>query len=277
MKHYTILILSNCQGSGLKDDTILKESFESDGHKVTLDTIFYDESQDDLYDIIIRRNTWVSKEEDTDALYLQNQTLIKRLQEKGKKTVNLLGLDGDGKGYLCALFQQKYAVIPTINTLEKSHLLPECPTYVVKNIKSFGNGLHQKFVPKDLLANQDYYQEGDIIQPKLTFSSEIQCYYVANKCVYTYEYQPSKFPDYPEPHFIDLTKEEQAQADLFAQWSGLDYGFQRIDFLRMEDGSLLMMEIEDHAAFMNLQRLPAPLLEEVLSLYTSNIYEYLAQ
>lgn len=277
MKNYKILILSNCQGSGLKDDSLLQEAFQADGNEVTLDTVFYEESKDELYDVIIRRNTWVSKVEDTDALYQQNQILIQRLQEKSKKTVNLLGLDGAGKGYLCEMFQQGYQVIPTVASLEKRNALPDVETYVVKNIKSFGNGLHQKFVSKDLLSLPEHYQEGDIIQAKMNFVAEVQCYYVGKQLVYTYEYRPSKYPDYPEPSFIQLTDEEKALADSMAQWSGLEYGFQRIDFLRLADNSLLMMEIEDHAAFMNLQRLPEALLSEVLRKYKENIYEYLEQ
>lgn len=272
-----ILILSNCQGSGLKDDVILQESFQADGHDVTLDTVFYDESKDDTYDVIIRRNTWVSKEEDTDGLFQQNQILMERLQRKGKKTVNLVGLDGAGKGYLCDLFQENYPVIPTICSLKNLDKLPDCSEYVVKNIKSFGNGLHQKFVEKDALNQREHYVEGNIIQPKMKFISEIQCYYVGDTAVYTYEYRPSKFPDYPEPSFVQLTEQEKTMADRFATWSGLKYGFQRIDFLRLENGSLLMMEIEDHAAFMNLQRLPEPLLSQVLGKYKENIYELLAQ
>ncbi len=275
MKKYKICILSNGKGSGLKDDTILMESFQGDGHETCLETVFFDESQDEKWDVFIRRNTWVSTEEETIALYQQNQKLIQRLTEKNKKTVNLVGHDGQGKGYLCDLFQENYKVIPTVQSLSKVHLLPDSPWYVVKNIKSFGNGLHQKFVEKESLHSTDFYQEGDIIQPKLSFTSEIQCYYVANQSVYTLEYTPSKFPNYPEPRFITLSQEEQAQADIFAQWSGLKHGFQRVDFLRLEDGSLLMMEIEDHAAFMNLQRLPEPLLSEVLSIYKENIYDLL--
>lgn len=275
MKTYNICILSNGQGSGFKDDTILKEAFEADGHNVTLETVYFDETQDDKWDIFIRRNTWVSKEEDTHALYLQNQTLIERLTKKGKKTINLVGNDGAGKGYLCALFAQGYQVIPTVDSLKKVDLLPDHPTYVVKNIKSFGNGLHQKFVSKESLHSTTQYREGDIIQPKLEFTSEIQCYYVGTKNVYTLEYTPSKFPHYPEPKFINLSPEEQAFSDQFAQWSNLKHGFQRVDFLRLLDGSLLMMEIEDHAAFMNLQRLPEPLLTNVLKLYKDNIYDFL--
>lgn len=274
IKKYRILILSNCQGSGLKDDTILKESFEKDGHYVLVETVFCKEIEEN-WDVVIRRNTWVSKVEDTDALYKQNQKLYQLLS--GKKTVNLKGLDGDGKGYLCDLFEQGYKVVPTINSLKKLDVLPNCDSYVVKNIKSFGNGLHQKFVTKDELTSVENYNEGDIIQPKVNFISEIQCYYVGYEPVYTLEYTPSKFPDYPEPSFITLKQEEQQQANLFAKWSGCSVGFQRIDFLRLADGSMLMMEIEDHAGFMNLLRLPEPLLTEVLELYKEKVYNYIKQ
>lgn len=272
MKKYRILILSNCEGSGLKDDTILKESFEKDGHYVLVETVFCKEIEE-KWDVVIRRNTWVNKVDDTDALYKQNLTLYQLLE--GKKTVNLKGVDGAGKGYLCELFKQGYKVIPTINSLQQLDLLPDCETYVVKNIKSFGNGLHQKFVSKDELSSVENYSEGDIIQPKMRFVSEIQCYYVGNEPVYTLEYTPSKFPDYPEPSFITLKPEEQEQANLFANWSGCDVGFQRVDFLRLDDGSIVMMEIEDHAGFMNLLRLPEPLLTDVLELYKEKVYNYL--
>ncbi len=63
----------------------------------------------------------------------------------------------------------------------------------------------------------------------------------------------------------------------YAKYSKLKYGFQRIDFIRLEDGSLLLMEIEDHAAFMNLQSLPYELRRTVLEEYKKNIYELLKE
>lgn len=270
MKQYRILILSNMVGSGLKDDTILKEAFEKDGHIAELSDICYDASKDEEYDVIIRRNTWVSASEDTVALYENNQKLIRRLSSKDIKTVNLIGLDGNGKGYLCDLFKNYDFVLPTIKSYDDFDLLPNSEKYAIKDIKSFGNGLHQKFVGKDEV--KDNYLEGDIIQPFMKFKAEVQCYYVANKLMYCFEYTPSKYPNYPEPTLIELTKEEKELADSFAKYSKIDYGFQRIDFLRLEDNSFLLMEIEDHAAFMNLQRLPAELLRVVTDEFTSNIY-----
>lgn len=271
MKKYNILILSNMVGSGFKDDSILKNAFKRDGHNVTIDNICYDEALDETFDVIIRRNTWVNSTDDTDKLYIDNKNLIERLSKKDIKTVNLIGLDGHGKGYLCDLFKNFDNVLPTINTFDNMNLLPSVEKYAIKNIKSFGNGLHQKFVNSaEVLKN---YTEGDIIQPFMSFKSEVQCYYVGQKLMYVFEYSPSKYPDYPEPSFITLSENQKELSDIFAGYSKLEHGFQRIDFLRLHDDSFLLMEIEDHAAFMNLGRLPEPLLSDVISEFTQNIYK----
>ena len=269
-----ILILSNMIGSGLKDDTLLKNSFEEDGNIVDLKKINFDEKYDDQYDVIIRRNTWVSTEEDTIQLYQDNLKLIDRLKNKKVKTVNLEGLDGIGKGYLCELFKNNASVIPTISSINDFDKLPVCSKYVVKTIKSFGNGLFQKVVAANDV--KEIYNEGDIIQPFMQFKSEIQCYYVGQKLMYIFEYTPSKYPHYPEPTMINFNDEEIKIADEFARYSNLKYGFQRIDFLRLEDDRLLLMEIEDHAAFMNLQRLPKTCFNEVMDEFKKNIYSYLS-
>lgn len=273
MKEYKILILSNLVGSGLEDDTLLAEAFEKDGHIVCVTSICYNEDKDKDFDVIIRRNTWTSSEEATNQLHIDNASLINRLLPKNIKTVNLVGLDGKGKGYLCDLFLNYENVLPTIDDICNLHLLPVASKYVIKDIKSFGNGLHQKFVNKNEL--ETLYEHGNIIQPFMEFKSEVQCYYVGQKLMYVFEYTPSKFPDYPEPTLIELNEAEKLQADTFANYSNLKTGFQRIDFLRLNDDSLLLMEIEDHAAFMNLKRLPKDLLKEVLEEYTNNVYSFI--
>lgn len=276
MKQYKILILSNMTGSGLKDDKILQESFKKDGHEVELENVCFDEKFDEKFDVIIRRNTWVSSTDDTDDLYKSNIKLIERLSKKSIKTVNLEGLDGKGKGYLCDLFKNYDNVLPTITSIKDISLLPnkdKYNKYVIKDIKSFGNGLYQKFVTYDELSEN--YIEGDIIQPFMEFKAEVQCYYVGQKLMYVLEYTPSKYPNYPEPVLIELTQKEKELADKFASYSKLEYGFQRIDFLRLNDDSFILMEIEDHAAFMNLGRLQEPLLTKVLEEYKENIYKFL--
>lgn len=271
---YKILILSNMTGGGFKDDSLLKVSFEEDGHIAHLKKVNFNEKYDTEYDVIIRRNTWVSTENDTYQLYEDNISLINRLKRKCVKTVNLVGLDGEGKGYLCDLYKNNASVIPTICTINELDMLPVSSKYVIKTIKSFGNGLFQKIVDAEDLSTS--YSEGDIIQPYMQFKSEVQCYYVGQKLMYSFEYTPSKFPHYPEPVMINLTSKEKELADKFSKYSNLSYGFQRIDFIRLLDDSLLLMEIEDHAAFMNLQRLPVHCFNDVMREYKNNIYEYIS-
>ncbi len=268
-----ILILSNMQGSGYNEDLVLKEAFEADGHQVSIKSVDYHEAEDETYDIILRRNTWVSKEEDTPYLHEHNQKLIKRLSDKFIKTTNLVGLDGEGKGYIVDLFKANEPVIPTINSMSDFHLLPDCEKYVVKDIKSFGNGLYQKFVDKSELKS--VYVEGDIIQTFMKFKAEIQVYYVGKHLLYAFEYTPSKYPHYPEPTLIELTPAQKELADHFVDVANHEYGFIRIDFLRLEDDRFILMEIEDHAPFMNLLRLPMPLRQEVVEAYKQNIYDKL--
>ncbi len=270
-KKYKILILSNLVASGLKDDTIVKESFEKDGHIADLKAVDYSEEIDENYDVIIRRNTWVSSEDKTADLFAKNANLIKRLQAKKIKTVNLVGLDGVGKYYLCDLFKKDKNVIPTIKSLQDLNLIPDNGKYVMKDIKSFGNGLYQQILTKEDLIKK--YKEGDVIQPFMSFKAELQCYYVGQKLMYAFEYTPSKYPHYPEPILIALSESEKQLADKYAAFSGMKHGFQRIDFIRLSDNSLILLEIEDHAAFMNLQRLPNTLQKDVMTEFKNNIYD----
>ena len=275
MEAKKMLILSNMAGSGFNEDVVLKEAFEADGHCVDIKSVDYNEADDSNYEIVMRRNTWVSKEEDTAYLHQHNLKLIERLTAKNMKTVNLIGLDGLGKSYLVDLFKANERVIPTIKSQADLTLLPDCEKYVVKDIKSFGNGLYQKIVAKEDLER--VYSEGDIIQAFMNFKAEIQVYYVGKKLMYTFEYTPSKYPHYPEPRLIELTEEEQMLAKHFVDVANFKHGFVRIDFLRLQDDSLILMEIEDHAPFMNLLRLPLELREAVVAEYKQNIYDYLAE
>ncbi len=93
--------------------------------------------------------------------------------------------------------------------------------------------------------------------------------------MYVFEYTPSKYPNYPKPRLIKLTKEQEKMAYHFAKKSNLKVGFQRIDFLRLNDDSLLLLEIEDNSPHMNLECLDSKLKNKVLEIYKENIYQFL--
>lgn len=270
---YKILILSNPNNDEFIEDVYLATSFRKDGHLVTMLWVDYDEKLDSKFDIIIRRNTWVESKTETENYKIKNDIMKERLMSKNIKTVNLEGLDGKGKTYLCELFKAGEKVIPTIDNIEDLNKLGEPEEYVLKDNCSFGSGLGQKFVNQVNIHNE--FKEGYLIQPKLSFKSEIQCYFVGNKLMYVYEYTPSKYPNYPEPKLITLNKNEENLALHFANLSKLEFGFQRIDFLRLENNDLILLEIEDNSPHMNLEKLDVEFRNNILNEYKNNIYKYL--
>ncbi len=272
-KKYNILILSNPQNDELMEDMYIANSFKEDGNIVDVKWIDYNENLDENYDIIIRRNTWVEEENKTEYFKLKNDYLIERLNIKNIRTINLEGLDGHGKMYLCELFKLGKKVIPTINNINELSNLGNAREYVLKDNNSFGSGLGQKIIKANKLIDQ--FKEGYLIQPKLEFRSEVQCYFVGDKLMYVYEYTPSKYPNYPTPRLIQLNVKEKSLAVEFANISKLKYGFKRIDFLRLKNNELILLEIEDNSPHMNLEKLDYKFRNKVIKEYKNNIYEYL--
>ena len=93
--------------------------------------------------------------------------------------------------------------------------------------------------------------------------------------MYVYEYTPSKYPNYPEPKLITLNENDRILAEQFANISNLKVGFQRIDFLRLENDELILLEIEDNSPHMNLEKLDISFRRNVLNEYKRNIYQFL--
>ena len=263
-KQYKILILSNDENEEYREDEYIAEVFRKDGHIVELLWVDYNEELDTEFDIIIRRNAWVEEAEKTKDYEIKNNKLKERLKNKNIKTVNLEGFDGLGKEYLCQIYESGKQVIPTVDSIDKINKLPKVEEYVLKDTRSFGSSIGQKIVKGEDIEKE--FKEGDIIQPKLKFISEVQFYFVADK-----------YPDYPIPKLINPTEEEIKLACEFANLSGLKVGVQRIDFLRLENNKLILLEIEDNSPIMNLELLDDTFREKVLEEYKKNIYDYLEE
>lgn len=270
---YKILILSNPNNEEYVEDLYVANAFKEDGHIVRILWVDYDEKLDKEFDVIIRRNTWIESEEEEEGFRTKNNLLKERLKHKKVKTVNLEGLDGKGKQYLCELFKSGKKVIPTIDNLREIEKLPYTKEYVLKDNDSFGSGLGQRIVKAKELETK--FKEGDLIQPRLKFKSEVQCYFIGDKLMYVYEYTPSKYPNYPTPKLIILNQKEKELACEFARISNLKVGFQRIDFLRLENDELILLEIEDNSPHMNLEELTSAFRNNVLDEYKKNIYQYI--
>lgn len=268
---HKILILSNINNYESKEDYLIKKRLERDGNIVDIKWLDYDEKLDKYYDLIIRRNCWVEKKEDTDTYKNLNSKLINRLRNN-HNVINLIGLDGLGKLYLKSLYRNNYNVVPTTDILTEA-LKWDCEEYVLKLKDSFGSGLGQLFVSKDKLKEK--YNDKFLIQPKIKFQSEIQAYFVNDRLMYVYEYTPSKWPDYPIPKLIKLKNNEKMQAKQFARLSPIKVGMKRIDFLKLENSSLSLLEIEDNSPHMNIEILPDKLRNRVLDNFAEGIYDYI--
>ena len=275
MQKYNILILSNPNDIYAKEDEILADSFRKDGNNVVIKWLDYDESLDILFDVVLKRDTWAVKEQDIPQYEKYNNRLKQRLKNKPIKKVNFFEVGCNGKKYLIDYYAKGLPVIPSFDNLKQAKDLKNIEEYILKPLNSFGSAFGQKSVNKEDLEKE--FKAGLMIQPKIKFKSEVQCYFVEDELLYTFEFKPSKYPDYPEPTIIELTKEEKELVYKFVNETNIKVGFQRIDFLRLEDGRLLLLEIEANATFMDLVFLEEELRNQVIEKYKQSVYKYLSE
>lgn len=273
MKKYNILILSNPNDIEAKEDEMIAESFRKDGQNVLMQWVDYDEKLDNEFDIILRRNTWVQEEEKVHEYEKYNEILKKRIKNKSIKKVNFYEVDNEGKAYLIQYYKKGLPVIPSTDNLQEVKKFSDYEEFVLKPLNSFGSGFGQKIVSRENLEIE--FEEGMLVQPKLKFKSEVQCYFVADELMYTFEFIPSKYPDYPDPIVIELTENERKLVYQFVKEAKVTVGFQRIDFLRLENDELVLLEYEATSPFMDFVMLEENLRNTVIHKYKQNIYEYL--
>ena len=275
MQKYNILILSNPNDIYAKEDEILADSFRKDGNNVVIKWLDYDESLDNTFDVVLKRDTWAVKEQDIPKYEKYNNLLKERIKNKPIKKVNFYEVGCNGKKYLIDYYKKGLPVIPSFDNLKQAKDLRNFEDYILKPLNSFGSAFGQKSVNKENLEKE--FKEGLMIQPKIKFKSEVQCYFVEDELLYTFEFKPSKYPDYPEPTIIELTKEEKDLVYKFVNETNIKVGFQRIDFLRLEDDRLLLLEIEANATFMDLVFLEENLRNQVIEKYKQSVYKYLSE
>lgn len=130
-----ILIVTDIDNPGLKEDCFIAKSFIYDGHHVTIARQDYDEKMDDFFDVILLRNIWhldISN-------YQQNKTNIinlkERLMRKKIPTINLISkFDDKGKNYLVDLYNMGYSVIPTSKKISSFNNYKNDDKFLLKNI-----------------------------------------------------------------------------------------------------------------------------------------------
>lgn len=264
-------MISNLDNDEKLEDIWLARAFQEDGHKVAIVDKNYDERLEEIFDIFLRRNTW-----DTAAtleIVKNKNSFSKRVIEKNLPRINFDGkFDGNSKEYLVNLFQKKYQVIPSVDNLEDISQLGYHEKYLLK-LKNSCDGIGQIIVSKKELQrkfNHDY-----IIQPFIKFQSEVQFYYIKDKLEYALEFKPSKIPVYPVATMYRYNNKELLLANKFAKLNGNYYGIQRIDFIKLFNGELLLTEIEDIAPYLDLDCVDENVRIQFIHDYKNMVYEYL--
>ena len=266
-----ILMISNIDADEKLEDIWLARAFQKDGHKVAIVDKNYDEKLESLFDVFLLRNTW-----DTDAnieTIKEKSNFRLRIINKNLPRINFDGkYDGKSKEYLVRLYKNGYPVIPTVDNIEDLQILDKCNKILLK-LKDSYDGIGQMVVDKQQLEKN--FTDSYVIQPYMEFLSEVQFYYIKDKFEYALEFIPSKVPIYPDAIKYEPNEKEMKLADEFSKLNENYYGIQRIDFIKLKDGTLLLTEIEDIAPYLDLDCVEEKIKNKFILDYKNRVYEYM--
>lgn len=264
-------MISNIDSDEKLEDIWLARAFKEDGHNIAVVDKNYDERLEDIFDIFLKRNTWSSNA--TIQNVREKYEFMERIIKKNLPRINFDGkYDGNNKVYLVDLFKKGYAVIPSIDSLEDLKLLNNPSKYMLK-LKDSYDGIGQLVVSEDELKQK--FDNSYIIQPFMKFKSEVQFYYIKDKFEYALEFIPSKVPVYPDAIKYEYSSKELQIANIFATMNGDYYGIQRIDFIKLEDNTLLLTEIEDISPYLDLDQVDKETRKKFITDYKNMVYEYM--
>lgn len=270
-----ILLLTNQNNEEKQEDLWIAEAFERDGHAIDIRWIDYEEELDDNYDVILKRNIWISQDiplKELQEYERKVDCINKRLKNKNKRLVNFNGkFDEQGKDYLVELFHKYDEVVPSIDNLKEVDLLPKVEKYLLKPKIGYDGIGQRKIMREDLLKIQ---LEDFILQPFLEFESEVQFYFINHTLQYALEFKPSKIPVYPKAIWYQYSKEEAELAQKFADLNEELIGIQRIDFLKLKNGELKLIEIEDASPYLDLDCLDKENRSLFINHYKKMVYQY---
>lgn len=269
-------ILTNFNNGCTEEDFIIAKSFAEDGHKVDLLDFPINLDLQNVYDLLILKNAW-DLNENTYKNYLTELDKMKaKLKQTQCKIVS--SLDGKmdfekyGKKYLVDLFNAGYNVVPTIDNIIDIAKLPEAKIYIKKPYVSY-DGFDMQEIKRNNLKNLNLNNE--ILQPKLDFISEVQLYFINDKFQYALEYTPSKWPNYPTPHSFLPSKKYINQAIEIININGASCSFNRVDFLKLNDNDMIILEFADSNPNLSLPMLDKKTLNMFLQNFKHEIYNYI--
>lgn len=187
--------------------------------------------------------------------------LLQAVKERNLPTFNSFDGKGDqqGKQYLLDLQSLGYPVIPTVEKFEDVAILGNPEKYIVK----LKNGADS--VGMEMLSPQELHEakpEGKLIQPFIDFRYEVSFYYLNDEFQYAM-YAPNKARRWELTHY-EPTRADLEFAQQFLQWNNMERGITRVDACRLQDESLLLVELEDLNPFLSLELLPEEKREQFI-------------
>lgn len=270
-----ILLLTNLKNEEAKEDKWIADILKKDENIVDISWIDYDECLDNEYDIFIKRNIWLSDDHNYGEILKYEESanrLNNRLIAKNRNLINFNGnFDKQGKEYLVELFNKGYEVIPSINKKEDINKIPKTEKYLLKPKIGY-DGIEQHVITKKEIEKVDFNKY--IIQPLMKFQSEVQFYFLNNELQYVLEFKPSKVPIYPDAIKYNYNKKEKLIAQKFADLNKQLVGIQRIDFIKLYNGEIKLLEIEDAAPYLDLDQLELAERKKFLNNYKNMVYDY---
>lgn len=211
----------------------------------------------DTADFIVFRNTGpVIAYQDYFNMFL------KKVEEKGILTFNSFDGKADirGKQYLVNLTRQGLPVIPTVESTAEIDQLNDPENYVVK-IKNGADSIGMEMLSKEELFRKK--PEGKLLQPYINFNYEVSFYYLNDEFQYAL-YAPDKVKRWNLKEYVP-TASDLGFAEQFIQWNDIKHGITRVDACRLNDNSLLLVELEDLNPFLSLDLLDEEKQEDFIS------------
>lgn len=183
------------------------------------------------------------------------QKFRKRIVSDNLKTYNSFNGKGDmnGKQYLLDLTHEKFPVIPTIDKIDLFEKLPNIDNYIIKP-KDGADSIGIEVLSKnEVLKKVDKNSVNILMQPLINFEYEVSFYFIDREFQYAL-YAPDKDRRWELKEYLPTEKDLEF-AKRFIDWNNLNWGIQRVDACRSENGELLLVELEDLNPYLSLLEL----------------------
>lgn len=270
-----IAIITSFREVCTDEDYLIAKAFAEDGHHVDLLDFPVTFSVEKYYDLIVLKNAWYLSDDKVGQFFKDVQTLIKKIEKTKCKIVcsndGKLKFNTIGKKYLAELYKQGFKVVPTIYDMKDINLIPQADRYIIKPFVSY-EGFGMREVSRKDLKNLKLKNE--ILQPKIDFISEVQIYFINNQYQFAVEYVPHKWPDYPTPHMFKPAQQYIKEAKRLMELNGASCSIGRVDFLRINEKEMLLLEFADTCPNMNLTSIDKKSLEKFLTNFKKAVYNY---